>query len=143
MSGASANVADGLFEIGADGPRLIGSRCAGCGTLYFPQAPGCRNPQCQNKSLERAALPASGILHSYTIQRYRPPPLFRMDDWAAYAIGLVDLGEGVQVMGMLANVSLDAIAIGMPLSLIVEPLYTDADRGTVLTYKFAPAEAQA
>ena len=131
-------VADGLFEAGEDGARLIGSRCAGCDTLYFPQATSCRNPGCDDKRVARALLPARGTLHSFTIQRYRPPPLFRMDDWAPYAIGLVDLGEGVQVMGMLSGVSLDAIEIGMMLSLVAEPLYVDPERGTVLTYMFAP-----
>ena len=134
----SATVADGLFETGADGPRLVGSRCTGCGTVYFPQALSCRNPACREKRIERALLPSHGTLYSYTIQHYRPPALFRMDDWSPYAIGLVDLGEGVRVMGMLTGIALDAIAVDMPMTLVVEPLFTDAERGPVLTYKFAP-----
>jgi uncharacterized OB-fold protein len=77
-------------------------------------------------------------LLSYTIQRYQPPPLFRMDDWQPYAIGLIDLGSGVEVMGMLTGLELDAIRIGMPLRMVVEALYVDATRGAVATYKFAP-----
>lgn len=129
-------VAEGLFDETKDGARLIGSRCDGCGTLYFPQAPGCRNPNCPAPRLERTHLPQRGRLVSYTVQRYRPPPLFRMDDWAPYAIGLVDLGDGVEVMGMLTGV--DAIAIGTPMRLVIETLYTDAEHGPVATYKFAP-----
>lgn len=130
-------VAENLFEAGPDGPQLVGSRCTGCATLYFPQAPGCRNPACRHKKLEKALLPDRGTLLSYTVQRYQPPPLFRMDEWAPYAIGLVDLGEGVEVMGMLTGFPLEAIAIGTPVRLVVEPLYTDGERGPVLTYKFA------
>lgn len=135
-----ATAADGLFEVDEGGPRLIGSRCRSCATIYFPQALSCRNPACRGKDVERTLLPDRGTLRSYTIQRYRPPPLFRMDDWAPYAIGLVDLGEGVQVMGMLTGIALDDIAIDMPLVLVAEPLFTDAERGPVLTYKFAPAD---
>jgi len=134
----STPVAEGLFEETADGARLIGSRCSGCGTFYFPQAPGCRNPTCPAPRLERAHLPQHGLLISYTVQRYRPPALFRMDDWAPYAIGLIDLGDGVEVMGMLTGVDLETIAIGTPMRLVIETLYTDTERGPVSTYKFAP-----
>ena len=131
-------VAEGLFEIADGEPQLVGSRCTDCRTVYFPQTSFCRNPQCHAKQVERFLLPARGTLHSFTIQRYQPPPLFRIDDWSPYAIGLVDLGEGLQVMAMLTGIALDEVHIGMALRLILEPLYTDAERGPVLTYKFAP-----
>lgn len=131
-------VAEGLFEIVGGQPKLIGSRCLSCDTVYFPQALSCRNPECRNKSVEQTYLPYRGSLYSYTFQRYRPPPLFRMDNWSPYALGLVDLGDGLQVMGMLTGVALDAIHIGMPLKLVIEPLYADADNGETSTYKFAP-----
>lgn len=131
-------VADGLFDVVEGEPRLVGSRCMDCQTVYFPQTSFCRNPQCHAKHVGRFLLPGRGVLHSFTIQRYRPPPVFRVDDWSPYAIGLIDLGEGVQVMAMLSGIALDEIHIGMALRLMVEPLYTDAERGPVLTYKFAP-----
>lgn len=134
----SAIIADGLFELHEDEPRLIGTRCTACGTLYFPQAPSCRNPDCREKTIERAVLPARGVLVSYTVQRYQPPSLFRIDDWQPYAIGLVDLGDGLEVMGMLSGFALDEIAICARVRLVAEPLYADAERGAVLTYKFAP-----
>ena len=147
MTGATASldfgvpVADGLFEMAGSEPRLIGSRCTGCQSVYFPQATNCRNPQCHAKHVARCLLPARGTLYSFTIQRYRPPPLFRVDDWSPYAIGLVDLGEGLQVMGMLGGIALEEVRIGMPLRLVVEPLYVDEERGSVVTYKFAPDAA--
>ena len=141
MSDASRHVADGLFEIVEGGPRLIGSRCTGCGTLYFPQAPGCRNPDCDVMTIERMHLPDRGTIVSFTVQRYRPPPLFRMDDWVPYAIALIDLGEGVEVMGMLSGVQLDAIRIGAAVKLVSESLFTDEDGRAVLTFKFAPVAA--
>ncbi|WP_298284037.1 OB-fold domain-containing protein [Novosphingobium sp.] len=131
-------VVAGLFEQGPNGVRLVGSRCAGCNTLYFPVAFSCRNPICHDKRLAAAHLPERGTLVSYTVQHYQPPPLFRMDEWAPYAIGLVALGEGVEVMGMLTGVAVDQIAIGMQVRLTTETLFTDAERGSVVTYKFAP-----
>ena len=137
----SAAVADGLFEIADTGPVLIGSRCASCDTVYFPEAISCRNPDCRGKAIARTLLPSRGRLVSYTVQRYRPPPLFRMDDWEPYAIGLVDLGEGLEVMAMLTGMALDLIKIGAPLVLVIEPLFVDDVRGPVTTFKFAPADA--
>lgn len=133
-------IAEGLFEIVAGNPKLIGSQCQTCNTVYFPQALSCRNPKCLYKSVVQTFLPHHGRLYSYTVQRYQPPPLFRMDDWSPYALGLVDLGDGLQVMGMLTGIALDQIVIGMALKLVIEPLYCDAKIGEKLTYKFAPAE---
>lgn len=137
MGGDLAMVVDGLVETGPDGARLIGSRCNGCGTLYFPQTANCPNPACNNKHLINEHLPAEGSLWSYTIQRYQPPPLFRMDDWQPYILGLVDMGEGVRVMGMLTGISEADVVIGMKLRVVLQPLYNDTATGPVGSYMFA------
>ena len=136
-------IVEGLFTVTEGHAHLVGSECAGCGTRYFPQAAGCRNPHCGDKRIAPVLLPQAGILLSYTIQRYQPPPLFRMDDWSPYAIGLVDLGQGVQVMGMMTGVDLETIHIGMAVEVVLEPLFADAEGGSVVTYKFAPVQEAA
>ncbi len=141
MTGAARPVAAGLFELTGDQPRLIGSRCTACGTACFPQALSCRNPACDAKTIERTLLPPHGTLYSYTVQGYRPPPLFRQDDWAPYAIGVVELDGGLRVMGMLSGCALDAIEIGMPLRLGVTRLYADDEGHDVLTYVFRPDDS--
>lgn len=131
-------VAEGLFELGDKGLQLIGTRCCGCDTLYFPQAPGCRNPSCRDKRLERVLLTDRGTLYSYTVQRYQPPPLFRTDAWSPYALGLVDLGLGLRIMGILTDVAIDRIAIGMPVKLALHTLGTDENGNARVTYAFVP-----
>lgn len=131
-------VAESLFAIVDGEPRLLGSVCTGCSTQYFPQALSCRNPQCRDKNIEMTPLPRRGTLVSFTIQRYQPPALFRQDDWKPYGIGLVDLGNGLEVMGMLTDVSLDKIAIGTTVQLKIGALFKDPERGEVHTYMFAP-----
>ncbi len=126
---------------GAD-TRLIGTRCTSCGTHYFPKSLSCRNPQCHDKAIEDALLGPGGSLYSYTVQIYRPPALFRMDPWQPYAIGMVELAQGLRVMGMLTGCPLDAIHIGMALELTAEPLYRDEQNRDVLTYKFRPRADQ-
>ena len=79
-----------------------------------------------------------GRLYSYTVQAYRPPALFRMDDWAPYAIGLIELPEGLRVLGMLTGCELSDIHIDMPLELVIETLYRDENGRAVATYKYSP-----
>ncbi len=136
---AQLPVAAGLFQGEGVDTRLIGSRCAGCGTHYFPKSLSCRNPQCRTKQVEDVLLGPQGTLYSYTVQSYRPPPLFRMEPWAPYALGMVELPEGLRVLGMLTGIPLDALRIGMPVVLTTEALYRNDDGQEVLTYKFAPA----
>lgn len=135
-------VADNLFQGEGAGTRLIGSRCRGCGTHYFPKSLGCRNPQCRDKAIDDALLGPSGTLYSYTVQVYRPPALFRMEPFAPYAIGMVELEQGLRVMGMLTGCGTGEIRIGMALALTVETLYRDEQGREVATYKFRPAAPQ-
>ena len=131
-------VVDGLMVEGPDGARLCASVCDGCGTVYFPRPVSCRNPECSSKALQDRLLEGRGTLYSFTIQRYQPPALFRIDNWAPYALGLVELPEGIRVMGMLSGFDLDTIRIGERVRLVSECLFTDPERGRVMTYKFAP-----
>lgn len=134
-------VAEHLFQVSTDGPGLVGTRCTGCGTHYFPKSLSCRNPLCDVKTVEEVLLGRRGRLYSYTVQAYRPPGLFRGDPWAPYAIGLVELPEGLRVLGMLTGCGLGDLRIDMPVELVVEPLYRDEAGRDVLTYKYAPSVA--
>lgn len=132
-------VVAGLMEETHEGPRLLGARCSGCATVYFPRVTTCRNPDCEAGAPEATLLSPRGVLFSYTVQHYQPPPLFRMQDWRPYAIGLVELDEGLRVMGMLSGVELDQIRIGEAYVLASEMLYRDEDGREVRTHVFAPA----
>lgn len=133
------HVAEDLVRELPDGPVLVGTRCTGCGTHYFPKSISCRNPRCEDKAVEPAELGRTGRLYSYTVQAYRPPALFRMEPWAPYAIGLVELPEGLRVLGMLTGCEPADLRIDMPLELVVETLYRDGEGRDVATYKYAPA----
>lgn len=137
MSGTP--VAEGLFQQTDEGVALLGSRCTGCDAHYFPVALSCRNPACDDKHLEQVLLGQRGRLYSWTVQAYRPPALFRMDDWEPYALGLVELPNGLRVLGMLTGCPLDDLEIDMALGLVLERLYVDEEGRDVLTYKYAPA----
>lgn len=132
-------VAKDLFRWSDDGAALVGSQCTGCGSYYFPKSVSCRNPDCVDKTVGESLLGRRGRLYSYTVQSYRPPALFRMEPFEPYAIGLVELPEGLRVLGMLTGCELAEIRIGMSVELTVEKLYTDESGNEVVTYKYAPS----
>lgn len=132
-------VAEGLFTIEGGQTRLIGTRCHSCDATYFPQTISCRNPGCSEKHIEACQLSPTGTLYSWTLQHYRPPAPFRMDEWKPYLIGLVDLPEGLRVLGMLDLGEAEAV-IGLALRLDHIPLYLD-DKGMMRsTYCFVTAD---
>ncbi|MGE4429722.1 MAG: Zn-ribbon domain-containing OB-fold protein [Sphingobium sp.] len=138
-STAPLAVADGLFSIDGGAVRLVGTRCLSCNSAYFPQTVSCRNPDCRDKNIEECRLSPKGVLYSWTRQQYQPPTPFRMDDWKPYLIGLVDLPEGLRVLGML-DMGEEEAAIGMAVRVECLALHADSDGATRHTYCFVPAD---
>jgi uncharacterized OB-fold protein len=134
-------VVDGLFQGQGGSTRLLASRCRGCGSVYFPRSLSCRHPHCADKHPQDILLGPRGTLYSVTVQTYRPPALFVMDDWKPYALGLVDLPEGIRVMAMLCGRSPQDWRIGEAVALTTGALSRDTQGREVLTYQFQPLEA--
>ncbi len=133
---------DGLFEETAAGPRLIGSRCRTCGAPYFPKASVCHNPECDNSALEDTHFGPSGTLFSSCMQNYPPPPpVVHAEPFVPYGVGIVDLPDGLRVVGrMLAEDPL-AVEIGSEMELVIAPLGEDAEGRTVMSWQFKPVGA--
>lgn len=90
--------------------KLMGVKCGGCGALIWP--PRGRCPKCFSSSLEWRQLKGSGRLLTYTIIHF-PPIQFQA--LAPYAVGILKLEDGPQLPGMIKNVSLQDLEIGMEL----------------------------
>jgi uncharacterized OB-fold protein len=138
----SIPVLSGLFEPGPPAV-LLGSKCARCGSHYFPRTALCRNPACAGTIVQDVSLSRRGRLYSFTVQHYRPPAPFEMQAWAPYAIGILELPEGLRIMGMLTGIADAQLAIGMPLEVVTAALRQDDAGRDVLTYQFAPATESA
>jgi len=133
----AAPVAEGLFAETAEGPRLLGSTCATCGTPYFPKSPVCRNPACANSRMEDAGFGPKGTLWSYTVQYYPPPPPAKYDEpYVPYALAIIDLPEGLRVLARISTGTPEDVVVGADVELVIEKLYTAADGSDVLTWKF-------
>ena len=76
-------------------PRMVGQRCQTCSACWLFRRGFC--PQCGLASPQAISLAGAGTVHASTIVHRAPDDQFRAI--APYALVLVELDEGVRVMG--------------------------------------------
>ena len=137
---------EGWYTIDTDSPHLIGSRCAACGTYFFPkQDHFCKNPACDSTEFNEVELSRTGTLWSYTNACYQPPePFVAADPFEPYAIAAVELdAEKMVVLGqVIEGVDVQQLKVGMAMELVLETLHED-EEDTKIIWKWKPAEAAA
>lgn len=117
--------------------RLKGTRCTSCGETFLGKSPACEN--CQSTSLEDIVLSDVGKLYTYTVIRHRPPGGYvGPDPFVPFAMGVVELSEGVRIVSPLKDCDLESLEVDMPMKLGVEKLYEDAEGNDVIAYLFRP-----
>ena len=135
------NVADGLFAETKDGARLIGSRCASCKTPYFPKVDYCRHPECTASKIEEAGFGPEGTIWSCAIQDYPPPPPAKFDKpYKPYAMAVVDLADGLRVLGQVKTDDPKGVVPDTKVRLVVDTLCHDEAGNEVVTWKFQPVQ---
>lgn len=142
MSDGLRPVLDGLFTTG-DRPALLGSRCAACGTYYFPKVESlCRNPDCDSAQFTSVELSRTGTLWSFTNACYKPPePYVAPEPFEPYAIAAVELAEEKMiVLGQVAaGIGVDQLRAGQTMELVIETIPDAVDPAGRLTWKWKPA----
>jgi uncharacterized OB-fold protein len=81
---------------------LRGSRCAGCANVAFPVAVACQ--RCGSPAVTPLDLTGRGTVWSHTVQRFAPksPPYVPpAEGFRPFAVGYVELPEGVRVEAVL------------------------------------------
>ena len=130
---------EGLYTWPSDAPQLIGGRCKSCGTYFFPRFYVVHKPGCKERELEDVLYSRKGKLISYTVQHYPPPPPFKSTDpFVPYGIGLVELPEGINVLGIMTGCAIEDLKTGIEVELVVETLYVDEEGNDRLSWKFKP-----
>ncbi|MFH8637738.1 bifunctional MaoC family dehydratase N-terminal/OB-fold nucleic acid binding domain-containing protein [Streptomyces goshikiensis] len=108
----------GFWE-GVRAHRLLIQRCSSCATLRFPWLPGCN--ACASPEWDTVEACGAGTVFSYVVMHHPPFPAFD----PPYAVALVELAEGVRMIGNITGVPYDKVRIGMPVRL--EFLRVDED----------------
>ncbi|MEU7026695.1 bifunctional MaoC family dehydratase N-terminal/OB-fold nucleic acid binding domain-containing protein [Streptomyces sp. NPDC046275] len=99
------------FWAGVAEHRLLVQRCADCATLRFPWLPGCN--ACGSRAWDTVEASGTGTVYSYVVMHHPPFPAFD----PPYAVGLVELAEGVRMISNIVGVPYDKVRIGMPVRL--------------------------
>ncbi len=129
---------DGLITWPSDDPHLIASKCQACGNIRFPSGKTCNNPSCKDRhSVIEVDLSKKGKVFTYMVQHYQPPPPFKITPpFKPFGVGLVELPEGIRVLGMITGCDVNDIKIGMEVEMVVEKLYEDEQGNDVVTWKW-------
>jgi uncharacterized OB-fold protein len=100
-----------------DQGRVTGTRCSGCGMVFFPPRADCY--QCLGSDMEWFGIEGSGKLVTYSRLKYAP---VGFEDDLPYSIAVVDYGE-YKVFGRIASdISDEDIKIGMALKTVANKL---------------------
>jgi uncharacterized OB-fold protein len=84
------------------GRSLTGSRCPDCNAVAFPRARGCQS--CGHQSMVDTQLSSRGTVWGFTVQRFAPkspPYVVPAGGFVPFAVGYVELPEGVKVEAVL------------------------------------------
>ena len=111
-------------------PRLLGSECAVCKSRVFPKPKICS--VCWSEDLQSIPLATRGKLYSYSIVHAA-----RKGWRAPYAVGYVDLEDGVRVCAPLEGEIANLPQLDSTMELVVGVLRTEADGREILSHRFA------
>lgn len=146
---ATTPAIDGWFTTG-EAPALLGSRCTGCETVFFPpfglgEATGyCKNPACDGTEFVQAELSRRGRVWSYTDAQYQPPAPYipASDPYVPFALAAVELPEGLVVLGQVADgFGVADLKVGDEVEVVVETLYAD-ETGDRTIWRWKPTAAR-
>lgn len=144
MAATRRPVVDGWFTEDEAEFRLLGTRCTGCGSVFFPRADFCRNPGCSGGDVEGVPLSPRGRVWSCTDGRYRPPAPYVSDPatpWEPYTLVAVELeAEAMVVLGQAApGVTVADLPIGSEVEVVPGVLNEDEEH-VWTTWHWRPVE---
>ncbi|NUO99639.1 MAG: DNA-binding protein [Nonomuraea sp.] len=91
-----------------DGELRVQS-CADCGELRHPPGPLC--PNCRSANRSHVVASGQGTLYSYVVHHHPPVPGREVP----FVVGVVELPEGVRVVGNVVDCPIEEVEIGMAL----------------------------
>ncbi|MEW5807475.1 MAG: Zn-ribbon domain-containing OB-fold protein [Acidobacteriota bacterium] len=115
--------------------RLEAGRCTKCGKVHFPPRLVCAS--CGGRTFDKYILPDEGRIVTYTIIRVPPAPF---KDQAPFAIGIIELMDGVRLMAQIADCDFKELDIGKKVRVEFRKIQEEGKAGILqYGYKFVLA----
>jgi uncharacterized OB-fold protein len=92
--------------------KLMAGKCLKCGKIHLPPRPLCDN--CYEAQFEWVQVSNEGKLLTYTVIHIAPA---QFQDIPPYAIGILQLDDGLKISGVIQNVPIEQLKIGMTLKI--------------------------
>ena len=112
------------FWDGCQEGRFLIPQCTQCKHRRWPPGPMC--PVCQSTDTEWIEASGRGRVYSWIVVTHPVDPV--LVDQVPYAVAMIDLEEGVRVVGNVAGCEPDEIVAGMDVSLYFEDPNQDGIR---------------
>ena len=90
----------------------MAGKCLRCGKIHLPPRPLCDN--CFSQDFEWVEAAGKGRLLTYTVIHIAPPQFQAL---APYAVGIVQLENGLRLPGMIQGVTPEKLKVGLPLKI--------------------------
>lgn len=114
--------------------RLEAATCEQCGKIYYPPRQIC--PECRCRTFKKMQLSDKGKIVTYTIIHTGPS---QFADQVPYAIGIIEVEPGVQLMTQIVDCESKTLEIGMSVKLEFRKVLEDGTSGIIeYGYKAIP-----
>jgi uncharacterized OB-fold protein len=114
--------------------RLEAQKCKNCGAVLFPPRLIC--PECKSRDFEDTKLAEKGKVLTYTIIRVPP---HQYVDQAPFAVGIVELDDGVKLTGQIVDCDFEDLNIGQRVKIEFRKICDEGESSIICYgYKFVP-----
>jgi len=102
------------FWSACDRGELVAQRCGACQTFRWPPGPGC--PNCGDTGSDWVPVKGHGVVYSWVVVRI--PLTDALAEQIPYAVGLIELPEGIRIVSTITEISPEDIRAGMPVRVV-------------------------
>jgi uncharacterized protein len=106
------------FWDGCNEGRLLLPQCGACRTFRWPPGPMC--PACQSGTTDWVEAAGTGEVYSWVIVHHAAYPA--LADQVPYVIALVELPEGIRILGNVAGCAPDDVRAGLSVEVVFEEI---------------------
>jgi len=114
--------------------RMEAEKCLQCGKIFFPPRLVCN--KCSSREFNKIKLSDEGTVKTFTVIRVAPTNFV---DEVPYAVGIVELKDGLTTMMQITDCDPEEISIGMQVKVEFRKVQSEGDAGILMYgYKAVP-----